>query len=300
MRIDKNIQTRLELTFRTLSARGAAKSFPPPGTLATALEKVINPSGKSSFTLKDTYQTTVHLDISKWFTTAAIEMWLRAVHSFLISASLTNVSPIWASVSGYYSSHYSIRAIAHLLGYFQLFRYRQIVRLELQGATNDFVCTFESKDGSSREHVFYWKVVYKNSYFSSDPLFILNNSQSGDDASDSGHREKSNYADHLFELPQFNPLDSVTLQNRVKYISQIPFSTPPIPRRSKFPDIESVQIVAYHRLVRFRQFVDEIAGGSNRFWSVHRDPSWTRGFIDFQLIEQGGLRSSPITERIHT
>ena len=32
-------------------------------------------------------------------------MWLRAVHSF-ISASLTGISDIWASVAGYYSSHY--------------------------------------------------------------------------------------------------------------------------------------------------------------------------------------------------
>jgi len=294
MNIDKNLQTRLELTFDALNTRGAANSFPPPGTLSLALENIADRLENSPST---TNQISVQPNIPKWFTTAAVEMWLRAVHSFLISASLTDVSPIWASVSGYYSSHYSIRAIAHLLGYFQLFRYKQIVQIELHGRTN-FICTFVGKDGNAREHVFYWKTVHQNSHFNSDPLFPLNNSKSTDDASDSGHRDKSNYADHLFKFPQFNPLDSVALQNRVKYISQIPFSTPPIPRRSKFPDVESVQIVAYHRLVRFRQFVDEIAGGSNRFWRVHRNPSWARGFIDFQLIEQGGLRSSSITERI--
>ena len=45
-----------------------------------------------------------------YFAMAAVKMWLRAVHSFLISVSLTKASPIWSSVAGYYSSHYSIRA----------------------------------------------------------------------------------------------------------------------------------------------------------------------------------------------
>lgn len=288
---ENNLQTRLNITFKALSAKGA-KNFPPPGTLAVELERIVDKLGDSN-------QIAVHLNVSKWFTTAAVEMWLRAVHSFLISASLTDVSPIWASVSGYYSSHYSIRAIAHLLGYFQLFRQRKSVQLELQGKAN-FVCTFENKTGDSREHVYYWKVVHQSPYFNSDPLFPLNNSKNMEDTSDSGHRDKSNYADHLFQFPQFNPLDAVSLKERVKYISQITFSYPPIPRRSQFPDVDSVQIVAYQRLVRFRQFVDEIAGGSNRFWSVHRNPSWARDFIDYQLIEQGGLGSSPITDRIST
>jgi hypothetical protein len=294
MKIDQNLQTRLELTFRTLNTIAAAKSFPPPTTLARELEKVADPLERAFSAPTNNYQASVNPDISIWFTTAAIEIWQRAVHSFLISASLTNVSPIWASVSGYYSSHYSVRALAHLLGYFQLFRYKRIVRLELSGGS--FICKFDRKHGDDREHQFYWRVVNQNPYFGSDPLFIPNNSNSLDDASDAGHREKCNYADHVAGFPQFNPLASQSLLNRIEHISQIEFSAPPIPRRSKFPDVESVQIVAYHRLVRFRQFVDEIAGGSNRFWGVHRNPSWAREIMNFQLTEQGRL-SSPVARR---
>jgi hypothetical protein len=288
MKIDQNLQTRLELHFKTLNSVAAARSFPPPATLAGALEKTLPLSSKG------TYQASVKPAFAAWFITAAIEMWQRGVHSFLISASLTGLSPIWASVSGYYSSHYAVRALGHLLGYFQLHRRKRIVRLELQGGK--LFCTFDTKHGGDREHLFYWRVVNRDSYFGSDPLFVLNNGS--DDASDAGHRERCNYADHISAFPQFRPLDYHLVQDRIEHISQIPFSTPPIPRSSKFPDVESVQIVAYHRLVRFRQFVDEIAGGSNRFWNVHRVPSWARDLINFQLTEQGGISSSPILARI--
>lgn len=292
MNIDQNLQTRLELTFEAL--KWVSASFPARAALASKLKNLAGPHEKK--TPKSNYQEFVTSDISNCFTTAAVEMWQRAIHSFLISASLTQVSPIWASVAGYYSSHYAVRSIAHLLGYFQLFSYKRIVRLEWQGGK--FSCSFEKKGGDGREHEYYWKKVNENSHFGSDALFVLNNSKSEEDASDAGHREISNYADHISIFPQFNPLDAQTVMDRVEHISQIPFSVPPIPRRSKFPDVDSVQIIAYQRLVRFRQFVDEIAGGSNRFWKVHRTPSWCRDYIDFQLIEQGGLGSSLIGAHI--
>jgi len=221
------------------------------------------------------------------FTTAAVEIWMRAVHSFLISASLTGASPIWASAAGYYSSHYSVRAFAHLLGYFQLYRRKRIARLELHAGK--FVCYFDPKQATDREHRFYWKVVKQDQHFAADPLFTENDPEV--DASDVGHRDRANYADHVCQLPKFRPLDVGSLRERVQFISDITFTVPPLPKRSKFPDVEGVQVVAYHRVVRFRQFLDAVLGGGNRFWTVHRSPSWTDGMIDFQLADQATLSS---------
>jgi hypothetical protein len=281
MKIDPVLRNRLEATSNQLNTVGAKRGFPPLATLATTLEGVLPKKGSGV--------TTVYVDpeIAAMFATAAVEVWLRAVHSFLISASLTEASPIWASVSGYYSSHYSIRALAHILGYFQLFRRRRIVRWELKSGRH--LCSFDPKQSGDREHKFYWKVVKQDAHFSSDPLFIDYDPEN--DASDVGHRDRATYADHICTVPMFRVLDQEALKQRVRFISKINFSAPPIPRRSRFPDVANVQVVAYHRIIRFRQFVDEIFGGSNRFWMVHRTPSWTSGMINFQLTEQGGLAS---------
>lgn len=278
MNIDQSLRDRLVITFRSLGSRAA--TFPIAATLAGSLESVLPSSSTSGAPL-----VIVKPQVAAYFATAAVEIWHRGVHSFLISASLTDASPIWASVSGYYSSHYAVRGLAHLLGYFQSYRQKRVVQLALQRGA--FICTFNRKHANDREHQFYWRVVKQDPHFGSDPLFTLNNSSG--DASDVGHREWCNYADHIARFPTFRALDDQVLLSRVRRISQITFNDPPIPQRSKFPDIDSVQIVAYQRLVRFRQFLDEVVGGSNRFWSVHRDPSWARGVIDFQLAEQGGL-----------
>jgi hypothetical protein len=44
-------------------------------------------------------------------------------------------------------------------------------------------------------------------------------------------------------------------------------------------------------LVRYRDLVDDILGGSNRFWSVYRDPPWAREYVNYQLTAQPSLRS---------
>src|SRR3989344_7964975 len=111
--------------------------FPPPGSLAEELRKKIVKGG-SSFRLSSSD--------SILFATAAVEMWLRAVHSFLISSSLEKASPIWSSISGYYASHYVMRAFAHLHGHFLLRGSRQHVRIS-HGKGKSFLC--ESKKESS-------------------------------------------------------------------------------------------------------------------------------------------------------
>lgn len=289
MKIDSATQSRLEATFGELNKVAAAKAFPHPKALANALEEVL-----PSRITKNTTTVIVKPQVVLFFTTAAVDMWMRGVHSFLISISLTKTSPIWASVSGYYSSHYVVRAFAHLLGYFQLYRLRRIVQLDHDQTKKKYVCKIINK--KPQEHEFYWTILKESPSFKSDPLFSL--SSYTDEVSDAVHRNMANYADHLLQTPPFRVLDSDAAKNRVKHISQITFSAPPIPDISKFPDLESVQIMAYHRLIRFRQFVDEIAGPTNRFWSVYRTPAWAREFMDFQITEQGGLGSDHMSAYI--
>jgi hypothetical protein len=247
--------------------------------LAEALERVCPQSS--------TEPVRVPTDVPILFATAAVEAWLRAVHSFLISASITDASPLWSAIAGYYASHYCMRAFSHLLGYFQLFRRKRIVRLE-KGRP---MCLFSRKQGTDREHAFYWKVVKQDPYFATDPLFTEN--QDDSEASDAAHRNRVTYGDHLSNFPQFRVLNEQALQDRLQLISAMQFGAPPIPRRANAPDVESVQIVAYHRIVRFRRLVDDILGGQSRFWTIHRSPTWAVAWVGFQLTEQPGLGSVP-------
>ena len=152
------------------------------------------------------------------------------------------------------------------------------------------MCSFTAKK-SDREHRFYWRVVKRSPLFAADPFFTQNDSGTGHDDSDVGHRDRSNYADHLFQFPTFQPLDSAALKARINRISEIEVKAPPIPLVSKWPDVESVQIIAYHRFVRFRDLVDTVIGDRNRFWNVYRNPAWARDFMDFQVTEEETLRS---------
>ena len=280
MNIDLSLQAYVVRLFRPLNRQRATGGFPITGALSSAL----NASATVIPKPRAAYQVILQPDVATMFLMAGVDSWMRAVHSFLVSAALTDVSPIWASVAGYYSSHYSVRAIAHVLGFFQLFSAKQIFQLELNG--NQFLGTFNPKNGSDREHKFYWKVVKDNSLFVTDPFFTYNDSKR--DPSDAGHRGRANYADFLQDFPTFQPLDRQEVVRRIQKISNIECSAPPIPSAANYPDVESVQIVAYHRLVRFRDILDKILGTGNtgnRFWNVHRDPPWARDFIDYQLVD---------------
>ncbi len=131
------LSKQIEVMFGCLQRRGATKGIPVSGTLSNKLASIAG----------SPLSTTANIDAEtlSFFATASVEMWHRSVHSFLISASLTKASPLWASVSGYYSSHYSIRALAHLLGYFQLHNKKCIVQVDITGTR--FICNIIKKMG---------------------------------------------------------------------------------------------------------------------------------------------------------
>ncbi len=277
MNIDESIRQQLLASFSPLNTVAAARAFPAPSTLRKNLEKLIPKDG--------TTKRNIDSRIASYFSTAAVDMWLRSVHSFLISASLTEVSPIWASVSGYYSSHYAVRGLAHLLGNFQLFKRKRVI--ELRWEKPRYVCVFRSKNAGDAEHKLYWRILKQSIVFRGDGMFTENNPDAED--SDVRHRNHANYSDHLGPYPIFRPLNEQALKDRIEYISKIVFNAPPLPRFSKFPDVEYVQLIAYHRIVKFRKLLDEVLGSKNRFWNVHRNPSFASGFVDFQLAESDGL-----------
>lgn len=275
--IRPELRTHVEVLFEPLNTTSAANAMPEMGRLADSL--------KDLFPSLDNPDLTLPPDKATLFATAAVEAWHRAVHSFFISCSLTRASPIWASVVGYYSSHYAVRALAHLLGHIVLFEQKLVIKMALQGGA--YVCHATRRTSSSREHKHYWLIVRSDATFAPNPLF-RENSDIGP-VSDAAHRNRANYADHVSNFPQFVALSKRVLKERIQRIGSIEFTAPPIPDRRRFPDLDSVQIVAYHRLIAFRNFVDEILGGGNRFWTVHRDPPWARDYIDYQITEAGGL-----------
>jgi hypothetical protein len=275
--MNEQLQVRLRATFERLNNVAAGQAFPLIRALTDYLEKAMPRTADS---------TRITPATAELFVTASVDMWLRAVHTFLISASLTKASPIWASVSGYYSSHYSMRAFAHLLGYFLLFGKRTVVRWNLDNGQH--YCSFTSRGGRESEHKLYWNWVKRDEHFKADPMFCEYNLFA--DASDSRHRGRANYSDHLFPYyPAFHVLTRNELRERIQTISKIEFQDPPIPDLNRFIDLESVQIVAYHRMVKYRQFLDEAVGGENRFWKVHRNPRFASGFMSFQLTASRGL-----------
>jgi hypothetical protein len=274
MKIDPVLRAHLARAFAPLKNQVAVYPFSASDSLSQSLAKKIPPNSKG-LTPRE-----VEPAVAQMFATAAVNMWMRGVHSFLISASLTSVSPIWASVAGYYSSHYSVRALAHLLGSFRMFTARRLVRLQLQAGR--YVCSFDPKSG--REHQIYWVIVKDDQHFRTDPFFAQGNPEVA-------HRDWAQYIDHLPQFPPFKPLDKEALRIRIDRISEIPFDAPPAPQVAKYPDVDAVQIIAYHRLVRFRAFVDAILGGDNAFWTVYRNPAWAIEFMDFQLTKGQTLHS---------
>lgn len=119
--------------------------------------------------------------------------------------------------------------------------------------------------------------------FAADPFFTLN--PENEDISDIAHRGLANYADHLNRFEAFEPLQTDVLRARIDHLSSIELSSVPIPNRTRYADLEAVQLVAYHRIVKFRRLLDSTLGGKNRFWNANRSPTWTANLMDFQVVE---------------
>jgi hypothetical protein len=246
--------------------------FPAPGTLGNRLSSLLgNPN------------PTLPQDQWRLLASAGVEMWHRAIHSFVCSVALTQASPLWASVTGYYSSHFVMRAFAHCLGLFKSFARRRTIQIVI-GAGHFLVSDANMKQG---EHAFYWKAIKEHPSFASNPLFRENNER--DLHSDSAHRTFANYVDHVDTFIPITFPERAWIANYIEKISRIRLHSITEPSRDDYPDLQNVQILAFQRIVAFYDFLDSRIP-SNRFWAIHRRPAWCRDIMIFQIEESDTTR----------
>jgi hypothetical protein len=267
---------QIEVIFSGFRRANVNIGFPSAGVLSAILNREADMARRANMDSFPANQPMIRL-----FASAAVEMWQRALHSFIVSAGLTITSPIWSSAAGYYASHYVVRGYAHLLGRYLLYTQKRVVSLLLRDG--GFVCTLDKKGGGDREHKAYWKFVRASDPFGKDPFFNVDTEVVP--RSDSAHRTKANYADHVGEFRAFKALTLEAAVDRIKRIAEIEIAAVPIPSADSYPDLESVQIVAYHRIVHFRRYLDNLLGGENRFWNAHRTPQWCDNVVDFQIAD---------------
>ena len=269
-------ERQVEIIFKHLDRRRATSGLSSRGLLAQKLSE-LNSNSRSV----GGGAVSISPIIAALYASAAVEIWLRSVHSFLISVSLTETSHIWASVSGYYASHYSVRGLAHVLGYFLMHQQKRIATIEVAGG--HLYCNFTKSKNKNREHLYYWDVIKSHPLFKGEPIYTSNHDEA--DPSDVAHRNIANYHDHLNNFPNFQTLNEERITERVDFLSKIQISSVPIPRPSRYPDLDNVQLIAYHRIVKFRGFLDNILGNKINFWKVYRNPAWCPRVINFQLVE---------------
>src|SRR5437660_9704152 len=106
----------LQLSFGALNRGSAPLAFPSRGILSGYVSDWLDPSASGPQVVRPIE--------GRCFASAAVEMWHRAIHSFLCSVALTETSPLWSRITGYYSSHFVMRAFSHALGFFKSFRRR--------------------------------------------------------------------------------------------------------------------------------------------------------------------------------
>ena len=180
-----------------------------------------------------------------------------------------------------------MRGYAHLLGHYLLYRQKKAVILTLKNGS--FYCHMESK--GEREHKAYWTCVRESAPFGSDPYCTVQVDERP--RSDGAHRNKANYSDHVGNFSKFKALTLAAAADRIDRISDIEVTALPLPNADNFPDLDSVQIIAYHRIVGFRKYLDNLLGDGNKFWNAHRAPHWCTGLVDFQVVEPQFLPASP-------
>jgi len=266
-----SIDRVFDLSFGKLDTPRARLEFPAPGTLSEELNALIK-SGEASPVLPH----------NKWqmLASCSVEMWHRSIHSFLWSVTLTETSPLWASVSGYYASHYVMRAFAHSMGIFKSFTAKSAIQIKMEAG--QFVLSpFKGKG----EHPFYWNAVRGYSKFATNPLFYDNNERDID--SDAAHRTFANYTDHVNSFKPLKCSDVAWAMNYVEKISHFRLgSTVKRPSRDEYPNLQDVQILAFQRIVTFNDFLDERIP-TNRFWRAHRRPAWCKDIMLFQIEDSG-------------
>ncbi|MEN3331105.1 MAG: hypothetical protein V7641_470 [Blastocatellia bacterium] len=261
------------LAFEKLDKPSAKIDFPKPGTLSKEFSALLGSS--------NTIIASLPHNKSQMLASASVEMWHRAIHSFLWSVALAETSPLWASVSGYYASHFVMRAFSYSLGIYKSFLKKKTCQVVMNKGQFVLSILAKSNDG---EHAFYWKAIKGHPKFVSDDLFRENSERN--EKSDSAHRTFANYTDHVDSFTPIKPPSLEKVKENVEKISRIRRHSVTEPSRDDYPDLQNVQILAFQRIVAFHDFLDERIP-TNRFWRMHRRPSWCKNIMLYQVEDPG-------------
>ncbi len=267
----------LILLFQPLKNRPSAGTMPAELALSTSLTRLVKQRVVGE-------PINLNRQDATNFATAAVEIWHRAVHSLLISIALKKDSPVWSAVAGYYASHYTFRAAAHLLGFFSLHGAR--CTITISGQAGPYFGAVVKK--LEREHDWYREKVSSSKLFGGDAFFSARPNGGLDDRE---HRSRANYGDHLTHYPPISPVSVEEIKDRMRTLERYPAVVPPELSDARFPDIEGVWILAYQRISRFRKLVDDKVG-KNRFWEGHRDPPWAKPFTNFDMADVTGMSTT--------
>lgn len=262
-----------ELTFGKFRAATLGLGFSPHGLLSQKIVDLIN--GKIA---------TLPHNEAHILATASVEMWHRSIHSFLWAIALTDRSPLWASITGYYASHFVMRAFAYSMGIFKSFCLHKAIQITLQSG-HCVATVLEGKKYQKGEHSFYWMAVKDHPNLNSNPLFRDNYER--DPKSDSAHRTYANYMDHINSFVPLDLLERDHIKETVERISRIRVNsiTNTAIELGVYPDVKTVQILAYQRIIAYRDFFDQKLS-DNRFWQAHRTPNWCRDTMLYQVETQ--------------
>ena len=265
----------LLLSFATLDKPAAKMDFPEIGSLSAQFNDLFDGTHGASPALPHRSKPML--------ASAGVEMWHRAIHSFLWSVALTRSSHLWASVCGYYASHFVMRAFAHSMGIFKSFKRRTVFQVLVNAG--HFVCSPLTWDSRKQgEHPFYWKAVKGHPRLLNNLLFRENSER--DPTSDSAHRTFANYSDHVNSFVPLSMPSADAIAQDVERICQIRRHSITAPSRDAYPDLRNVQILAFQRIITFHDFLDDLVP-NNQFWRAHRRPHWCAHVMQFQLEDQG-------------
>lgn len=210
------------------------------------------------------------------FISGSIEMWQRALHSFLVSVALTDSSHIWASTTAYYASHYVMRSVCHLFGVFALAQRHEL--LELKPAKGRFQIGVLLK--GFREHQSYWTTA---------AMLITDRPDLFHENDEEAHRSFGNYQDHIDQLRNVTPWNERTMQDRIAALARMP-ADPILPKDGEiedvYPNIVGAQALAMHRICFMRERLDVILGSKNKFWNANRAPGWCANIMKYQMEPQ--------------
>ena len=182
-----------------------------------------------------------------------------------------------------------MRAFCHLHGFFLLYRERCYLELDAPRVTNGGLKSWchIHRGLNGGEHKFYWRkskeLIDSAGHF--EALFSTNDDHVV--ASDASHRAVASYTDHISSLSVPAPafLDKGIIKTRINRISELAGGTLTIPNRTNYPACETVQQLAYARIIKYREYLNNILP-KNKYWEKNSKPEWCNDFLDYQMVDK--------------